>query len=301
MSMLGMNMPKRHEVVKVVSGAAELVLAPGFGGGVVSWTRDGEPMFRLPLPNAMQADSPRDLASYPLFPYSNRVAGRRFTHAGQSYDLPDLMNGWAIHGAGWRLPWTAQEEGDAVTLSLDYPGGELWPFAFHAEQIFRLSEDALEITCVVENRHDAPAPLAFGQHPFFPRSLEATLQFAATGLQRNGPDMLPIDHTLVPPERDHSSARPIGQHFIDNCFTGWTGTARIAYPDRGYALNVTADPIFANLIVYIPDGKDFFAIEPVTNITDGLNRMDGSPPSGVFVLPPGGQRRGTMRFAISAL
>ncbi len=298
MSTLGMNQPGRHHLVTVVAGTAKLVLAPGFGGAVVAWTRRDEPMFRPPQPNALQASTPRDLASYPLFPYSNRVAGRRFTFEGTSYDLPDLMQGWAIHGAGWQLPWTATEAGDQVTLSLDYPGGELWPFAFHAEQIYTLSEDSLVCTCLIENRHTGPAPIAFGQHPFFPRSPAATLQFTATGLQRNGADMLPIGHTPVPPERDHSTPRPIGPDSIDNCFTGWTGLARIAYPDRGYTMQITADPIFANLIVYIPDGRDFLAIEPVTNITDGLNRMDGPLPPGVFVIAPHEQRRGTIRYTI---
>jgi aldose 1-epimerase len=301
MSTLGMNAPNRHDLITVVAGESQLVLAPRFGGAVVSWTRAGEPLFRLPLPNALQAETPRDLASYPLFPYSNRVAGRRFTFEGQTYDLPDLMNGWAIHGAGWRLPWTAHQADGHVTLTLDYPGGELWPFAFRAEQIFTLDETSLTLKCVVTNTHHSLAPLAFGQHPFFPRTPETTLQFSATGLQRNGPDMLPIDHTPVPPERDHSTARPVGPDSIDNCFTGWTGTARLAYPDRGFAMTITADPIFGNLIVYIPDGRDFLAIEPVTNITDGLNRMEGFIPHGVFVIPPGAQRRGTMRFTVTPL
>ena len=301
MSTLGMNAPNRHDLVTVVAGEAQLVLAPAFGGAVVSWTRSDEPIFRLPLPNALQADTPRDLASYPLFPYSNRVANRRFTFAGHTHHLPDLMNGWAIHGAGWRLPWTAHEADGHVTLTLDYPGGELWPFPFRAEQIFTLEENALTLKCIVTNTHTAPAPLAFGQHPFFPRTPATTLQFTATGLQRNGPDMLPISHTPIPPDRDHATPRPVGPHSIDNCFTGWTGIARITYPDRGFTLDITADPILANLIVYIPDGKDFFAIEPVTNITDGLNHMDGPLPPGVFIVPPGEQRRGTMQFAVTPL
>ena len=301
MSSLGTFMPHRHKLVTVVAGASRLVLAPGFGGAVLSWTRDDEPIFRLPLPGAMQEEAPLNLASYPLFPYSNRVAGRRFNHAGKSYDLPDLMRGWAIHGAGWRLPWEAHEAAGTTTLSLDYPGGELWPFPFHAEQIFTLEDAALEIQCVIANRHDAPAPLAFGQHPFFPRSPAATLQFTATGIQRAGPDLIPIGHTAIPPEWDHTTPRLIGSVKTDSCFTGWTGAARIAYPDRGFAIDITADPIFANAVVFIPEGKDFMAFEPVSNITDGLNRMDGTPPPGVFILAPNEQRRGRMRFAIAPL
>lgn len=299
MSMLGMT--KRRALVSVVAGEAQLVLAPSLGGGVVSWRRADEALFRPPLADALQADSPRDLGSYPLFPYSNRIGGRRFTFAGITYDLPDLMNGWAIHGAGWRLPWTAHEADGRVTLSLDYPGGELWPFAFHAEQIFELEEDALTLRCVITNRHSGPAPVAFGQHPYFPRSPRATLQFSATGVQIPGPDKIPVGHQSVPPEWDHAQGLPVGPHALDHCFTGWTGSARLAYPDRGFALDITADPIFANAVVFIPEGQDFFAFEPVTNITDGINHMDGPIPPGMFVIGPGEQRRGAMRFEIVGL
>ena len=298
MSSLGMT-PARRDLVSVIAGEARLVLAPATGGAVMAWTRGDEPVFRLPSPEAQAAGGARDLACYPLFPFSGRVAGRRFGFAGTEYQLPALLGDWAIHGAGWQLPWQATEEGERVTLRLDYPGGELWPFAFHAEQIFTLEENALTIRCVIENRHDAPAPAAFGQHPFFPRSRAATLQFAATGALLTGADLLPTGHAPVSPDWDHRTPRPVGSVALDTCFTGWDGRARIAYPDRGYTLDITADPVFANLVVFIPPGRDFLAVEPVANITDGLNRMDGAPPSGIFILGPGESRRGGMRFALT--
>ena len=86
------------EMIALRDGSAELVLAPQTGGAVVSWTRGADPIFRRPNVNPTGA---RDLASYPLVPYSNRVANRRFSFAGTDYALPDLMMGWAIHGAGW--------------------------------------------------------------------------------------------------------------------------------------------------------------------------------------------------------
>jgi aldose 1-epimerase len=296
MSMLGMTTPRA--LVRLQAGAAELVLAPSLGGAVVSWRRADEALFRPPLADALQADSPRDLGSYPLFPYSNRIGARRFSFAGVAYDLPDLMNGWAIHGAGWRLPWAAHEADGKVTLSLDYPGGALWPFAFRAEQIFELEEDALTLRCVITNRHGGPAPVGFGQHPYFPRSPGCTLRFAASGVQMPGPDKIPVSHQAVPPEWNHEAGLAVGSVALDHCFTGWTGFARLSYPDRGLAIDITADPIFANAVVFVPPGQDFFAFEPVSNITDALNRMDGALPPGLFVVAPGAQIRGSIRFAV---
>jgi aldose 1-epimerase len=301
MSSLGASDPARRKMVSVVAGDARLVLTPAFGGAVFAWTRGDEPIFRPALPGGLDADNPRELASYPLFPFSGRVAGRRFAWAGTSYELPALLGDWAIHGAGWQLPWRADTDGARVVLSLDYPGGPLYPFAFHAEQIFELEDDALSCTCVIENRHDAPAPFAFGQHPFFPRSPEATLQFKADGVVLTGPDLLPVGHGKVPAEWDHTAPRLVGAVPLDACFTGWDGVARIVYPDRGFAIDITAAPVFANLVVYIPPHLQSFAVEPVANITNALNRMEGEPPSGMFILGPGERRRGTMRFAIAPL
>ena len=310
MSMLGMTTPRA--LVRLQAGAAELVLAPALGGAVVSWRRGGTALFRPPLADALQADSPRDLGSYPLFPYSNRVGGRRFSFAGVAYDLPDLMNGWAIHGAGWRLPWTAHpHEGGGVTLRLACPGGALWPFAFEAEQHFDLTEDGLRIGCAITNRHNGPAPLGFGLHPYFPRSPDCTLRFAASGVQMPGPDKIPVSHQAVPPAWNHEAGLPVGSVALDHCFTGWSGFARLAYPDlaypdlaypdRGFAIDITADPVFANAVVFVPPGQDFFAFEPVSNITDAINRMDGPLPPGLFVIEPGAQMRGSIRFAVTPL
>jgi aldose 1-epimerase len=286
------------ELVTLQAGDARLVLAPTVGGGVFAWTRGEYDMFRPSLPGALEANLSRDLASYPLFPYSNRVAGRRFSFGGATYELPQLLRSWAIHGAGWQLPWNATQAGNTATLSLDYPGGTLWPFAFHAEQTFTLTPTALTSDLSIRNEHPSPAPAGFGQHPFFPRSPEMRLQFTAETVMHNGPDMLPTHTTKVPPEWDHTRGLPVGPLPLDNCFTAWGGAARLIYPDRGYSLAITADPVFHHLIVYIPPGQPFMAVEPVSNATDGLNRMDSTEDHGIFVLQPGETKHGLMRFSI---
>ena len=132
--------------MKLTAGTAELILAPQTGGSVVSWTIAGQPILRHANPEATDA---RGNACYPLVPFSNRVAGRRFSFAGQTYELPALLGEWAIHGAGWQCAWTAEaiSHWDA-TLTLDYPGGTLWPFAFRATQRFELESDRLLVTTI---------------------------------------------------------------------------------------------------------------------------------------------------------
>lgn len=286
------------ELIEVAVGDSELILAPEIGGAIAAWTRAGVPVLRPALPGALEQRNPRGLGCYPLVPFSGRVAGRHFTWRGVTYELPALLDGDAIHGAGWQEPWrVADLDATSVSVVLDHIPGRLWPFAFRAEQYFVLSADGLTCEMEITNTHTHAAPAAFGLHPHFPRSPAGTLQFAAAQVWFNrAGEGIPSHPAAVPPEWDHAVARtPV--EGIDNCFTDWTRPATIAWPDRGLSLAIEADPVFRNLVVYVPPGRDFFAVEPVSNLTDGLNRMDTSD-HGFAILDVGATARGTIRFAV---
>jgi aldose 1-epimerase len=286
-------------LITVEVGGAKLVLAPEIGGSIAGWTRHGTPMMRAAAAEALNWREPRDLSSYPLFPYSNRVAGRCFRFDGESYSLPDLLGGHAIHGAGWRLPWAAIQDGPSATIMLDHTPDALWPFAFRAEQRFTLGENSLVCDLRIENRHDRRAPAGFGLHPYFPRSPAMRLQFAAEHVWLNGAsDMIPVERIALPAEWDHRDGLAVGDIALDNCFAGWGGQVRLSYPDLGYAIDMTADPVFRHLVVYIPPASGFLAVEPVSNMNDGLNRMDGVTDHGVFVLEPGESRSGRISYTV---
>jgi aldose 1-epimerase len=285
------------------ASASTLLLAPEIGGSIAQWRRNGLPMFRPTSPAALAAAYARGLASYPLVPFSNRVAERRFTWNGEVHHLPERFGGFAIHGVGWLRPWIVTEQSaEHAVLELDCPASDDWPFAFRAWQRIALAPDSLEIEIGMENRHSAPAPAGFGLHPFFPRSPACTLQFAADSVWLNNrPGQIPSERIPLPPQWQHAQPLPVGPVFIDNGFAGWGGEAILAYPDLGYRLTLTADPVFGHCVVYVPDGQPFFAFEPVSHMNDGLNRMDGEPDHGVLTLAPGEARGGRARFAVSSM
>ncbi len=73
--------------------------------------------------------------------------------------------------------------------------------------------------------------------------------------------------------------------------------ARIVYPD--VAISLLADPLFEQVMLYAPEGKPFFAVEPQTNANDGFNLYDrGVAGNGVFVLEPGESNSGMIRFQV---
>ncbi len=93
----------------------------------------------------------------------------------------------------------------------------------------------------------------------------------------------------------------IGEPALDNCYAAWTGRAEITRPEHGIRLVTAADDIFRHLVVYTPDGKPYFAVEPASNMTDAINRMDTVPDHGMRVLEPGERLVRQVRFSVEDL
>lgn len=289
-------------LLSLAAGHALLRLAPEVGGAIADWWRGDVPVLRPQVPGALEEGDPRGMASFPLVPVSNRVAGNRFSFAGLTHFLPPLLYGQSIHGAGWQLPWTVHESGPAhATLRLRYPGGTLWPFAFAAEQRFLLEPDGLRHEIMVRNEAEHAAPLALGMHPFFPRTPSARLHFAAHHVWQHDAHIIPTHRADVPPQWDHRHGQVVGTVAVDHCFATWRGLARIVWPEHDLALSIAADPVFRHVVVFTPPGRDCFALEPVTNMTDGINRIDGTTEHGMAILRPGEELAGTIRFTLEPL
>jgi aldose 1-epimerase len=96
--------------------------------------------------------------------------------------------------------------------------------------------------------------------------------------------------------------RAIGATTLDNVFTGWTGWASLDDPDRGLRVSVEGDSAAPFLVVFVPPGRDFLALEPVTQTTDAFNRQArGESGTGTRTLPPGGAFSCTMRIVARSL
>ena len=69
---------------------------------------------------------------------------------------------------------------------------------------------------------------------------------------------------------------------------------------RRLAAEIGADAACDHLVVYVPGGANFLAVEPVTHMTDAFNRADrGEPGTGTRVLAPGAHFSCTMRISAS--
>jgi len=281
-----------------------LRLSPGTGGAVLEWTMGGRAVF-VPVTDAnLRAQRGRAVAAYPLVPYSNRIAGGRFSFEGEDYQLDNNFGGepHSIHGNAWEREWTvAHRMEDQAVLILDHVPDEgtrgQWPFAYRVALSYVLLDDGLEVEIVVENRDTRSQPVGFGFHPFIAADEETLLSFRARGVWENGADHLPSRHVGCEGAWAFEAPVRVKERSIDNCFSGFGGEARVEWPGDGVALVLEADPVFHHAVVFTAPDKPFVAVEAVTNMNDAIHHAD-IPDRGLHVLAPQQRIQGKIRYRL---
>jgi aldose 1-epimerase len=294
-------------ILRLESGALRLSVTPSVGGAIAGFWHGGVPLMRVTADKAVRDGLVRQTSCYPLIPYSNRIAQGRFAFDGTEHELALNFGDHhhSIHGNAWQRPWHVEERSSA-SCRLTYrhepsgDGTDGWPFAYRAVQTIHLDAAGATITLELTNADERAMPSGFGLHPFFPRHPDSAIRFGAAGVYRNGADSLPVHHGPVPDEWNYGTLRRLGQPGLDNCFTGWNGTAEIWSGSHDAVLRIEADPIFGHLVVYIPDERDFFAVEPVSHMNDAINRTS-VPGHGLKILKPGETMTGRVHFRVEAL
>lgn len=257
------------------AGRLEVDLAPEAGGSIVRFSVDGrhDVLRRTPadvLARATAARRGNETACYPLLPFSNRIAGGRFQFDGQEIVLQRNWPGMdhPIHGDGWAMAWTVERhDGRSAEIAYEHAAGRDggWPFAYRARQSYRLDDDRLAVRLSLENREARAVPAGIGLHPFFVRDAATDLQCRTTSVWLADAEVLPTERVAVPAAWDFSAGQRIGAVALDNCFEGWDGQARIAWPDRGLALDMTASAALRTLVIFTPPQRPFFCVEPVSH------------------------------------
>jgi aldose 1-epimerase len=263
------------EVLTLTHGADRCDIIPQLGGSIGAWTVRGQDMMRAASAASVAARDPYGMASFPLVPYSNRVGGGTFEWDGNIVTLARNFppEPHAIHGVGFERQWQVETRtGDLVVLRLIHRPDAGWPWAFEARQRITLADGVLTLNLSAINIHGHAVPLAFGHHPYFPRT-GAYLTFHAQGAWLVSDDGLPSQWTKPTAAFDYSQGLSVEHVDIDNCFTGWSGAARITWPEKAWALEITGSRELPHAVVCIRSDLDAFCFEPVAHINNALNRQ----------------------------
>ncbi|MBL8599554.1 MAG: aldose 1-epimerase [Devosia sp.] len=272
-------------MLRLNGNGVEVEIAPEQGAAVarydVELTGTWRPVLRASTDSGRAG--PFALASNVLAPWSNRISGGGFRFDGRFHPLVSNTPGdHPNHGNAFSSAWEVIETSATravLTLSSDGPG----PFRYDAQLTYALEGVALRMSLDLTNRAGIALPFGGGFHPWFPRTPQTRLSFDAAGVWTETADHLPDSYlaTADHPDWDFAAAPPLPARWLNNAWTGWSGTARIEWPEHGLAATVAAAAPLRTLILYSPSADaDFISIEPVSHSVDAHNR------SGIGVTAP---------------
>jgi aldose 1-epimerase len=208
----------------------------------------------------------------------------------------------SLHGHGWQAPWRVEAlSRDRVSLTFDH-APDAWGWAYSAEQVFTMLEDGLQLTLSLHSRDDKPMPYSLGLHPYFPRRPGSRIKATVQGMWLADDTMMPTEHVAATRLIDLGNGQTVAAApFVDNTFTGWQSPAVILQPEVGLEIALQALANSAFLHVFIPEGADFFCVEPTTAMPNAFNRPESPELSGASVLAPGATVSLDMRLIVRTL
>jgi aldose 1-epimerase len=274
------------------SGALRLALRPDLGGSIAGlWHRD-MPILRSVEPAAL--GGARAAACYPLVPYSNRLGFRHFRWKGVEYATqPNFdTSPHSLHGVGWMRRWDIVSSSAVdVVLGLRHAGDADWPFAFEARQYFTLTPQSMSVQMVFTNLAETAQPVGLGWHPYFPKRARSRLHVELSDRWDADVAELPIRKVAQP-----GIDSDVAHLDFDNCFEGWRGPARIR--DERFSLQLTSSLPY--LVVYTPQQRDYFCVEPVSHVSNAIHMADPAA-HGLKSVAPGESIDAAMKLEVGVV
>ncbi|HEX6704357.1 MAG TPA: aldose 1-epimerase [Albitalea sp.] len=290
--MTGSSPSASDHIFELHAGALRLALRPDLGGSIAGlWHRD-TPILRSTEPAALA--SARLAASFPLLPYSNRLGYRRFRWKGHDYTtLPNFGDSpHSVHGIGWMRPWeVVSHSAIDIALRLVHAPDGHWPFAFEAQQYFSLTPQSMVAQMTITNTADVVQPVGLGWHPYFPRRARSRLHVECSDRWDADAAQLPVRKVAQP-----GIDADVTHLDFDNGFEGWKGPARIR--DEKFSLQLRSSLPY--LVVYTPQDKDYFCVEPVSHVGNAIHMADPAA-HGLRSLQPGESLEASMTLDVAVL
>ena len=244
-----------------------------------------------------------------LLPWPNRIAGARYRFRGADLVLPvnEPRTGCAIHGLTRSLRWQVVDAArDEISLALDLPPSEGYPFVLHLQVTYRLDPGGLTVRTTATNRGEQPCPYGAGAHPYLRAGGgalidDALLHIPADATLDADPRGIPTGtlHPVDGSDRDFRTPRRIGATTLDTAYTelhadaGGITRISLTAPGGGGA-SVWMDGTHRYAMLYSGDTvaevqrrRRGLAIEPMTCAPDAFNSD-----AGLIVLQPGEEHTG---------
>jgi galactose mutarotase-like enzyme len=279
--------------VELRAGPNRVVLDPGRGGRLASWTIGGEELLVGPPDDA---DTSIHWGCFVMAPWPGRLANGRFEWRGRTIQLERTHGRHAIHGLTWNRPWSVEEtSASAATLAIELPRDQ-WPMGCRVRQRVALTPTAIRLEAEIEA--DEPMPAALGWHPWFLRRGDPRLRVDAASHQLTE-GMVPTGaNRAVRGATDLRAGPALGRRRLDLCYLGAGSPAMVTWPDL--ELTIEFEPAPAPVVVYTP--RDSFCVEPLTAPPNALALPALSRfAAGIRELPAGGHCAASMTLSVAGV
>ncbi len=230
--------------------------------------------------------------NFVLWPFPNRMRGKRYTYQGRAYSLEALERPEEalIHGLVYDRQWQHAPPAlgpDAVSVTTfieitpESPHFATYPFESKLSLTYTVTQRGVRVAYLVENKGTQTLPYGFGLHPYFSllSGKEQTLVALPAAL------VMEADEALLPTGRllkldgkmyamfDLRQPTPVGNLRLDHVYTGLDPHERalISYQTAGLRLRVATSPDFTHAVVFTPPGRPYFCLEQQTCSTDAIN------------------------------
>lgn len=278
--------------LELSAGDLRLALRPDLGGCIAGLWHGGLPVMRSSEPAELTASRPS--ACYPLAPYSNRLGYRHFRWQGHDHTTAANFDDspHSVHGVAWQRPWQViSQSATQAEIEYSHVADDHWPFAFVARQRFVLTPDALELHFVFRNSAEVPQPVGLGWHPYFPKRHRSRLHIELS-------DRWESDATGLPTRRVPQPGidADVAHLAFDNCFEGWRGHARI----RDEKLSLKLSSSLPYLVVFTPQVRDYFCVEPVSHVSNAIHMADPAA-HGLRAVAPGATFDAWMKLEVAPI
>jgi aldose 1-epimerase len=153
------------EVLQLGNEKLAVRVAPDAGGRIEQLSFEGEPWL---CGYAPEFAATLQWGCYPMVPWSGRVRRGRFHFDGREHQLRPNFGAHAVHGVGFTLRWQVESQtATDITMSLQLPRDETWPFAGVARQRLTVAGRTLRMELSLSaGRYAMPRPV-LGWHPWF--------------------------------------------------------------------------------------------------------------------------------------
>lgn len=244
-------------------------------------------------------------SSFIMLPWCNRIKDGLLRFGGNEYQLrTEKDDGTARHGDVRKRAWEVVAA-DTSTILMRFDSTRYadvnWPFRFTGEAEYRLDGRDFVWRLSLRNDDQRDMPGGFGYHPYFVREPSA-IEIPCDSIFELVDFLAVAPPVPVSASLDFRAPKPLGSTLYNDLLTQRHGDqpSRLIYDPFEIAMH--SDPLFQHQLLFAPEGEPFYALEPMSNASDGFNLYErGLAESGVFVLAPGETVSAQVRLTVSAV